>query len=94
MLFEVLSLFFLCGWRTRPQNSTEKKCYSFRVLCLRSKKIKIICFKIVSNLKKNKRKSHLNSSQPFKLNVKKHVLTTCFKSFEEEGKKHMYLLSR
>ena len=34
MLFEVLSLFFLCGWRTRPQNSTEKKCYSFRVLCL------------------------------------------------------------
>ena len=38
----------------------------------------------MSNLKKNKRKSHLNSSQPFKLNVKKHVLTTCFKLFEEE----------
>ena len=40
----------------------------------------------MSNLKKNKRKSHLNSSQSFKLNVKKHVLTTCFKLFEEEGK--------
>ena len=40
----------------------------------------------MSNLKKNKRKSHLNSSQPFKLNVKKHVLTTCFKLIEKEGK--------
>ena len=40
----------------------------------------------MSNLKKNKRKSHLNSSQPFKLNVKKHVLMTCFKLIEEEGK--------
>ena len=40
----------------------------------------------MSNLKKNKRKSHLNSSQSFKLNVKKHVLTTCFKLIEEEGK--------
>ena len=40
----------------------------------------------MSNLKKNKRKPHLNSSQSFKLNVKKYVLTTCFKLIEEEGK--------
>ena len=40
----------------------------------------------MSNLKKNKRKSYLNSSHPFKLNVKKHVLMTCFKLIEEEGK--------
>ena len=41
---------------------------------------------MVSNLKKNKRKPHLNSSQSFKLNVKEHVLMTCFKLIEKEGK--------
>ena len=40
----------------------------------------------MSNLKKNKRKPHLNSSQSFKLNVKILVLTTYFKLIEEEGK--------
>ena len=36
--------------------------------------------------KKNKRKSHLYSSQPLKENVKRIILKRCFKFIEEEGK--------
>ena len=36
--------------------------------------------------KKNKRKSHLYSSQRFTDKIKKNILTRCFKFIEEEGK--------
>ena len=36
--------------------------------------------------KKNKRKSHLYSSQPLKENVKRIILKRCFKFVEEEAK--------